>query len=69
MFLIKKDLVSALNVSCQCLIWFKLRCLSKILVIILLKLKIVNIFKFKNLLSDQNLSHFFWSYLYFLALL
>ena len=53
----------------QCLIWFKLRCLSKILAIILLKLKIVNIFRFKNLLSDQNLSHFFWSYLYFLALL
>ena len=49
----------------QCLIWFKVRCLNRILAISW-DLERFWIFYLRNLLSDQNLSRYFLSYLHFL---
>ena len=58
-----KKIKSHLCLVKQYLIWFKLRCLSRILAIswekrILNFIKIVYFFQFGNLISDQNLSGF-----------
>ena len=64
-FLIKKWCQIWLCPVKQCLIWFKLCCLSKKLEItweirILNFIEIVNALKLRNLLSDKNLSFFFF---------